>query len=43
MNYCFFLYLKNIYTISFSLDNDVWERRNVVYIYIFFNRFLKIS
>ena len=26
----------NIYTISFSLDNDVWERRNVVYIYIYF-------
>ena len=29
----FFMYLKNIHTISFSLDNDVWERRNVVYIY----------
>ena len=41
MNYCFFLYLKNINTISFSLDNYVWERRNVVD--IFFNRFLKIS
>ena len=31
MNYCFFLYLKNIHTISFSFDNDVRERQNVVH------------
>ena len=44
MNCCFFLYLWNIQTVSFSLDNDVRERRNVVYfLAVYFNNFYEIS